>query len=116
MRYSGVTVYGELGPLGGFNIVIDTKDGTEQALEYENYEEADFYKETDDGVRIYTMSNHSDQSYGNVPPRVFFIPETHPLFNLYRIELSNERFEFLKPPRGKVIDDSVTNELLTMIK
>jgi valyl-tRNA synthetase len=37
------------------------------------------------------MSNHQDQSY-SVPPRVFFIPETHPLFNLYRIELSNERF------------------------
>jgi hypothetical protein len=61
------------------------------------------------------MSNHPDQSY-SVPPRVFFIPETHPLFNLYRIELSNDRFEFLKPPRGKVIDDSVTDELLAMIK
>jgi hypothetical protein len=115
VRYSGVTVYGELGPLGGFNIVIDTKDGTEQALEYEDYEEADFYKETDDGVRIYTMSNHPDQSY-YVPPRVFFLPETHPLFNLYRIELSNDLFEFLKPPRGKVIDASVTEELLAMIK
>jgi hypothetical protein len=113
VRYSGVTVYGELG--GGFYIVIDTKDGTEQALEYEDYEEADFYKETDDGVRIYTMGNHSDQSYG-VPPRVFFLPETHPLFNLYRIELSNERFEFLKPPRSKVIEDRVTDELLAMIK
>ena len=113
MRYSGVTVYGELG--SGFYIVIDTKDGTEQALEYENYDEADFYKETDDGVRIYTMSKHSEQLY-SVPPRVFFIPETHPLFNLYRIELSNDRFEFLKPPRGKVIDASVTEELLAMIK
>ncbi len=39
-------MYGELG--SGFYIVIDTKDGTEQALEYENYDEADFYKETDD--------------------------------------------------------------------
>jgi hypothetical protein len=115
VRYSGVTVYGELGPLGGFYIVIDTKDGTEQALEYEDYDEADFYKETDEGVRIYTMSNHPDQSY-SVPPRVFFLPETHPLFNLYRIELSNDLFEFLKPPRGKVIDASVTEELLAMIK
>jgi len=58
VRYSGVTVYGER--VGGFYIVIDTKDGTEQALEYENYDEVDFYKETDDGVRIYTMSNHLD--------------------------------------------------------
>jgi hypothetical protein len=115
VRYSGVTVYGER--VGGFYIVIDTKDGTEQALEYENYDEVDFYKETDDGVRIYiyTMSNHPDQSY-SVPPRVFFIPETHPLFNLYRIELSNDLFEFLKPPRGKVIDASVKEELLAMIK
>jgi hypothetical protein len=112
-------VYGELG--GGFYIVIDTKDGTEQALEYENYDEVDFYKETEDGVMIYTMRviytmrDYSDQWY-SVPPRVFFLPETHPLFNLYRIELSNERFEFLKPPRGKVIDVSVTNELVAMIK
>ena len=113
MRYSGVTVYGELG--GSFYIVIDTKDGTEQSLEYEKYDEADFYKETEDSVMIYTMSNHPDQSY-SVPPRVFFLPETHPLFNLYRIELTNERFEFLKPPRGKVIDDYVTKELLAMIK
>jgi hypothetical protein len=42
VRYSGVTVYGELE--GGFYIVIDTKDGTEQSLEYENYEEADFIR------------------------------------------------------------------------
>lgn len=106
-------MYGELG--GSFYIVIDTKDGTEQAHVYEDYDEVDFHKETDDGVRIYTMRDHSDQSY-STPPRVFFIPEVHPLFNVYRIELSIERFEFLKPPRTKVIDDYVTKELLAMIK
>lgn len=112
MRYSGVTVYGELG--GSFYIVIDTKDGTEQALVYEDYDEVDFYKETEDGVRIYLMRDHSEQSYSS-PPRVFFIPETHPLFNVYRIELSEERFEFLRPPRVKVISDRVTEELLALL-
>ena len=107
-------MYREIGI--SFYVAIDTKTGTKQAFNFDKFNDASFIKETEEGIRVYELANHPDHTAYGAPPVMCFLPETHSLFNVYRFELSDDKFDIASKSMMETFQSEVAEQLWSIVR